>query len=129
MASRAVPAVVPEGDGLGEGHIEPTGTGDARRHLGHLQGMGQPGALMVVGEDEDLGLAGQAPKGGGVQDTVAVAFEACAPRVGLLRAEAVAPAPGPGGPGANMADSMASRSARARSAAGPRGLHPAKLSA
>ena len=70
-----------------------------RGHLGHLEGVGQPGALVVVGEDEDLGLAGQAPEGGGVQDAVAVALEAGAPGVGRLgrrpggrrRSAAVAP--------------------------------------
>ena len=58
--------------------------GDAGGHLGHLEGVGEPGPLMVGGEDEDLGLARQAPEGGGVQDAVAVALEAGPPRVGLL---------------------------------------------
>ena len=51
-------------------------------HLGHLEGVGEPGALVVVGEDEDLGLAGQPAEGGRVQDAVAVALEAGAQRVG-----------------------------------------------
>ena len=63
VAARAVAAVVAEGDGLGEGHVEPAGPGDAGGHLGDLEGVGQPGPLVVVGEDEDLGLAGQAPEG------------------------------------------------------------------
>ena len=53
-------------------------------HLRHLERMGQPRALMVLGEDEDLGLAGQPAEGGGVEDTVAVTLEAGAPHVGLL---------------------------------------------
>ena len=51
--------------------------------LGDLEGVGEPGALVVVGEDEHLGLAGQAAERAGVQDAVAVALEAGAPRVGL----------------------------------------------
>ena len=62
MAARAVAAVVPEGDGLGQGHVQPAGPGDPGGHLGDLECVGQPGPLVVVGEDEDLGLAGQAPE-------------------------------------------------------------------
>ena len=39
---------------------------------------------MVVREHEDLGLAREAPKRGGVQDAVAVSLEAGAPGVWLL---------------------------------------------
>ncbi len=97
MSARAVAAVVAEGDGLGEGHVEAAGPGDAGGHLGHLERVGQPGALVVVGEDEDLGLAGQATKGGGVEDAVAVAFEAGPPRIGLVRPGPVAGTDRPGG--------------------------------
>ena len=79
-----MPAVVPEGDGLGEGHVESAGPGDGRGDLGHLERVGQAGALVVLGEDEDLGLAGQPAERGGVQNAVAVALEAGAPGVGLL---------------------------------------------
>ena len=94
----AVPAVVPEGDGFGEGHVEPAGAGDAGGHLGHLERVGEPGALVVVGEDEHLGLAGQATERGGMEDPVAVALEAGPPRIGLLGPDPVAGAGGPGGP-------------------------------
>ena len=70
VAARSVPAVVAEGDGLGQGHVEPARPGHRRRHLGHLEGVGQPGPLVVGGVDEDLGLAGQAAERGGVQDAV-----------------------------------------------------------
>ena len=79
-----MPAVVAEGDGLGERDVQPAGPGDGGGDLRHLERVGQPGALVVLGEDEDLGLAGQAAEGGGVEDAVAVALEAGAPRVGLL---------------------------------------------
>ena len=72
------------------------GPGDGRGDLRHLEGVGQAGALVVGGEDEDLGLAGEAPEGGGVQDAVPVALEAGPPLVGLLR---LGPLPGASGPG------------------------------
>ena len=80
VPTRTVPAVVAQGDGLGEGHVQPAGAGDAHGHLGHLERVGQPGPLVVVGEDEDLGLAGQPPERRGVQDPVAVPLEAGPPR-------------------------------------------------
>ena len=97
VAARAVAAVVAEGDGLGERHVEPAGPGHAGGHLGHLQGVGEAGPLVVLGEDEDLGLAGQPAEGGGVQDPVPVPLEAGAPRVGLL-GRARCPRPRPGWP-------------------------------
>ena len=84
VAARAVAAVVAERDRLGERDVEAERPGDRRGHLGDLEGVGEPGALVVVGEHEHLGLAGQAAERGGVQDAVAVAFEAGAARVGLL---------------------------------------------
>ena len=83
VTARAVAAVVAEGDGLDQGHVEPAGPGDGRGDLRHLEGVGQPGALVIGREDEHLGLAGQAPEGGGVQDAVPVALEAGPPLVGL----------------------------------------------
>jgi hypothetical protein len=58
---------------------------DRARDLGDLERVRQPGPLMVVGEHEDLGLAGEPTERRGVQDAVAVALEAGAERVGLLR--------------------------------------------
>ena len=83
-------------------------------HLGDLERVGEPGALVVVGEDEHLGLAGQAAERGGVQDAVAVALEAGAQRIGLLLGRARAPgAPRPGWrPAASSASSASSRAAR-----------------
>ncbi len=98
VAPRAVPAVVAEGDGLGQGHVEPTGPGHAGGHLGHLEGVGQPGPLVVVGEHEDLGLAGQSAEGGGVEDAVPIPLEAGPPAVGLLGPHPPTRAVGPGWP-------------------------------
>ena len=114
VAAGAVPAVVPEGDGLGQRHVEPAGPGDAGGHLGHLEGVGEPGALVVVGEDEDLGLAGQPPERRRVQDPVAVALEAGAPRVGLLGSGAVPGALGLGGARGQLLVARAPRGRRGR---------------
>ncbi len=99
VAAGAVAAVVAEGDGLGERDVEPERGGDATGHLGHLERVGEAGALVVVREDEHLGLAGQPPEGGRVQDAVPVALEAGAPGVGWLLAAPVAGAARPGGAG------------------------------
>jgi hypothetical protein len=52
--------------------------------------MREAGALVIVGEHEHLGLAGQAAERARVEDAVAVAFEARAPRIGRLVDHAVA---------------------------------------
>ena len=118
VAARAVPAVVAERDRLGERHVEAAGAGDGGGHLRHLERVGEPCPLVVLGEDEDLGLAGQPAEGGGVEDAVAVALEAGPPLVGLLGARPV-PAPAAGwrpAPGASVLGS--SRSSRPRASAG-----------
>jgi hypothetical protein len=56
VAAGAVPAVVPERDGFGEGDVEAGGPGHGGGHLGDLEGVGEPGALVIVGKHEDLGL-------------------------------------------------------------------------
>ena len=48
VAARPVAAVVAEGDRLGEGHVQPAGPGDGRGDLGHLERVGEPGALVVL---------------------------------------------------------------------------------
>ena len=94
----AVAAVVAEGDGLGQGHVEPAGPGDSDRHLRYFECVGEPSALVVVGEHEYLGLAGQPPEGRGMQYPVPVSLEAGAPRIGLLCPRPVARPIGVGGP-------------------------------
>jgi hypothetical protein len=84
VATRAVAAVVTDSDRLGQRHVEPESASDRRGHLGDLESMREPCSLVIVGEDEDLGLSGEAPEGAGVQDAIAVSFEACPPRIGLL---------------------------------------------
>jgi hypothetical protein len=62
MAPWAVPAVVSEGYGLGEGDIEPQRPRDGCGHLCDLEGVCKASALVIVGEDKDLGLSGKATK-------------------------------------------------------------------
>ena len=97
MAAGTVPTVMAQGDGLGEGQVQPQRSGDAEGHLGDLERMGQSGALMVVGEHEHLGLAGEATKGGGMQDPVPITLEARAGRIRCLLDQPVACAPPEGG--------------------------------
>ena len=84
MPARPVPAVVAQGDRLGQGHVEPARPGDRSGHLRHLECVGEARPLMVLWEDEHLGLAGQAAERGGVEDPVPVPLETGAPRVRLL---------------------------------------------
>ncbi len=90
----AVPAVVPDGDRLGEGDVEPECLGDRTGDLGDLQRVRHARPLVIVGEHEDLGLAGEPPERRVVQDAVTVALEARAVGVGLLRCGAMAGAAG-----------------------------------
>ena len=90
MTPRSVTTVVAERNGLGESHVESEWTGHRHRDLGHFESVSEACALMVVGEHEHLGLAGQSTKGRGVQDAIAIAFEAGAIRVGFLGNETMA---------------------------------------
>ena len=83
--------VVPERDGLGERLVELERPSDPDGDLGHLEGVGESCALVVVGEDEHLGLAGEPAEGrGAMEDAVAVALEAGAHGIGGLRNRSVA---------------------------------------
>ena len=77
--------------------LSPTARLTAVATWGDLEGVGEAGALVIGGVHEDLGLPGQAPEGGGVQDAVAVALEAGAQGVGLLGQRPFAGAPTAGG--------------------------------
>ena len=89
VSAGPVSTVVPERDGLGERHVQAEPGGDGPGHLGHLEGVGEPGALVVFREDEHLGLAGQSPERRAVQDAVPVPLEAGAERVGRFDEEPV----------------------------------------
>jgi hypothetical protein len=92
---------------------------DRHGHLGDLEGVGEAGALVVVGEHEHLRLAGQAPERRAVHDAVAVALEAGAPRVRFLLHR---PSAGPTArvaPGARWWSSRASRTSRSATSISP----------
>ena len=52
--------------------------------MGNFERVGETGALMIVGEHEDLRLTGKSAKGGRMQNAIAVAFETRAIHVGVL---------------------------------------------
>jgi len=88
-------AVVPEGDGLGKRNIQPATSGDSNCDLSNFQGMGQPRSLVIVGEDENLGLASQPSKSRRMQYPIPVTFETSSIGIWLF---ADLPIPCPNGP-------------------------------
>jgi hypothetical protein len=86
VTARSVANVVGEAHGLQQGGVEAYSATHRGGDLRHLERMGEPGALVVCGEDEDLRLAGEAPESRRVQHPVSVALEARAEGIGLLRA-------------------------------------------
>ena len=99
VAAGSVTAVVTEGDRVDQGHVGPDPAGDRGGDLGHLQGVGQPGPLMITGIDHHLGLAGQPAERGRVHDPVPVPLEAGPLGVRFLFPGTVSGAPGAGGAG------------------------------
>ena len=97
VSEGGMPQVVAQGHRLGEVLVEVQGPGDGAGYLADLQGMGEPGAVMVaLGSQEYLRLMLEAAKGLAVDDAVAVAHETGAQRVwGLL------PLPAPAVPAAH----------------------------
>ena len=70
-----VPEVVPQGEGLAQGLVQPQGSADAARDLTDLEAVGEARAVVVtLLVEEDLGLVHQAPERRGVRDPVAVAL-------------------------------------------------------
>ena len=85
MAERRVAQVVPEGDGFGQFLVQPQDLGNRPRYLRHLEGVGQPRAVMVSGRrEEHLRLVFQTAKGLAVNHPVAVTLERRADIVLLL---------------------------------------------
>ena len=103
VAPRPVAAVVAEGDGFGQGHVEPAGAGDAGGDLGDLERVGEASAEVVGREDEHLCLAGQAPERGGMKDPIAIALETSAKGIGRFGDRPVTGAAGAGREGRERA--------------------------
>ena len=73
VAERGVAQVVGQGHRLGQVLVEAQGPGDGPGDLGHLQRMGQPGAVEVpLRREKDLGLLLQPPERLAVDDPVPV---------------------------------------------------------
>lgn len=90
----AVAAVVAEGDGFGECHIEAECARDGRGNLGDFERVGEARALVVIGEHEDLRLAGETAERRGVENAITVAFEARTKCIGFLGPTACSSADG-----------------------------------
>ena len=85
--------IVAETDRLDEVLVEEERPADSAGNLGHLEGVGEAGPVVVTGgSDKDLGLVHQPAKTLGVEDTVAVALERGAQVALWFRRGAVAPA-------------------------------------
>ena len=94
MAEGRMAEIVRQRQRLGEVLIEPERARQRAGDLGHLQRMGEPGAVMIAFViDEDLRLVRQPPERGRMDDAVAVAPEGVA---GRARRLAIAPAPADG---------------------------------
>ena len=75
MTTGAVTTVVSERDGFCEGDIETQCARDGHGHLGDFECVSEPRSLVIIGEDEDLGLSGEATERSGVQDAISISFE------------------------------------------------------
>lgn len=79
---RAMAAIVAQGNGFGERNVQSKGSCDTGGYLSDFERMGETGALVVVGEYKDLGLARKSAKSCRVKDAVSIALKACSPWIG-----------------------------------------------
>ena len=98
VSARPVSTVVSEGNCFGQCNVEPECSRDARCHLCDFQRMGEPGALVVVGENKDLCFAGKPAKRGSVQNAISVPFKTRPPCIRFLGPLAHSSAAGAGRP-------------------------------
>jgi hypothetical protein len=76
MTKRRVAKVMRERQCLGEIIVKAERTGNGAGDLADFDRMGQPGAVMIaLMRHEDLGLMGEAPKGCGMEDPIAIALK------------------------------------------------------
>jgi len=80
VTERRMTEIVCESASLGQVFVKSERTGERARDLGHLQGVGQPGAVMIaLVVDEDLRLVGETPESRRVDDPVAIPAKSAAP--------------------------------------------------
>ena len=85
VAKGRVAEVVPQGYGLGQVLVEPERPRDGSSHLGHLEGVDEPRAVVVpLGGQKHLRLVGKPAEALAVENAVPVALEAGAQGVRLL---------------------------------------------
>src|SRR4029077_9744509 len=86
MAERSVPHVVPQRDRFREGLVERECRGQGPGDLGHVQGVGETGDVVVAfGVEEDLRLVLEATERLGMNDPVPVPLERGSEWIGLLQ--------------------------------------------
>lgn len=88
VSARSVTAVVAECDRLGEGNVQSERPRDGGGDLCNFEGVREARALVIIGKDEHLCLAGESTKGCRVENAVTVAFETRAEGVGLFGSRA-----------------------------------------
>ena len=97
VTERGVSQVMGQRQGFDQVFVQPQPPGDAAGDLGHLQGMGQAGSVIIsLMVDENLGLVLQPAEGGTVDDPVPVPLES---RAGILEQFLVTAAPAFGAAG------------------------------
>ena len=76
VAKGRVTEVMAHGHRLGEILVQAERARHRARHLGHLEGVGDAGPVVIpLGRQEDLGLVGKTAKRLGVEDAITVALE------------------------------------------------------
>ena len=101
VAEGRVAQIVAQADGLRQVLVEPQGAGHGPGQARHLQGVGQPGAVVIpLWPEENLGFMFETAEGLGVGDAVHIPLEAGAdlalrlrdaPPAGILRQHAAGP--------------------------------------
>jgi hypothetical protein len=84
MTTWTMTAVVTESDGFSEGDVESEWASNRCRNLSNFNGVGESSALMVVGEDKDLGFASKSTKCSRMQNAISISFKTRAQRVGFF---------------------------------------------
>ena len=104
MAEGRMSQIMSQGDGFGQVLVQKHGPGDGAGNLGHFQGMGQPGAVLVPRWiEKNLGLVFEPPKGVAEKDAVLIHLKCRANGTGILGPGA---APGFGTPAPEGGDEI-----------------------
>jgi hypothetical protein len=84
MSTWTMTTVVTERNSFGECDIEAKWSSNRGCDLSDFDGMGESSALMVVGEDKDLGFAGKSAKGRRMQNSISISFKTGSQWVGFF---------------------------------------------